>query len=94
MELFNLKGNVISSGNQYYFVFFKNKHIFEKTSTIAFFEIFFSRNLCHIETIQMTGLNIIQYFTRVSEQTLVTATAISCKIALILYDLNSTNQGY
>ena len=63
MELFNLKGNVISSGNQYYFVFFKNKHIFEKTHTIVFSEIFFNKNLCHIETIQMTGLNIIQYFT-------------------------------
>ena len=30
LELFNLKSNVISSGNQYYFVFLKNKHIFEK----------------------------------------------------------------
>ena len=54
-------------------LFFKNKHIFEKTCAIACSEIAFSKNSYHIETIQLTDFNKITFFTLsyVSEQTLI-----------------------
>ena len=48
-----------------------------------------------METSQLTGLNIIRFLLqRVSEQILITANAINCRIILVLYDLNKTTQGY
>ena len=48
-----------------------------------------------METSELNGLNIIRFLLQsVSEQTLITANAINCRIILVLYDLNKTNQGY
>ena len=47
----------IFSGNQYYFVF-KNKQFFENNCTIVCSEITFSTNSFHIETSQLTALQI------------------------------------
>ena len=58
-------------------------------------EILFSKNLHHIETSQLTGLNIIRFLMQsVSEQILITDNAVNCRIILVLYGLNRTNQGY
>ena len=84
------------------FLFFKNKHIFEKTCTIICLEITFCKSSYHIETTQLIALQIswpslICYdflLKGVSEQTLNKATVIDLRIILISYDLNSPKQGH
>ena len=64
--------------------------------------IFFSENTYHVKTSNLIAFQInwlisIWYnflLKGVSEQTLITVTLINCKIILVLYNLNSTNQGY
>ena len=91
-----------SSENQYYFVFLKNKHIFGKTCAIVCSEITFKSNSFHTEISQLIALQInrpvsIWYnFLQkgVSKQTLITAIVTDFRIIIVLYDLNSRNQGY
>ena len=82
--------------------FFKNKHIFEKSCTIACSEITFSTNSFYIETSKLIALQInwlisIRYdflLKGVPEQNLITAIVTDFRIIIVLHDLNSRNQGY
>ena len=74
----------------------------KETSTTVFSKISFSANSYHVKTSKLMAWQInwpisIWYeflLKGVSRQTLITATLINFKTILVLYNLNSTNQGF
>ena len=92
------------------YLLFQNSSDRDVTPSITFYYfyweheilIFFSKNTYHVKAsnwiaFQINWLISIWYnflLKGVSEQTLITVTLINCKIILVLYNLNSTNQGY
>ena len=89
------------SRNQYNFVSSKKSISLNSTCTIVCSETPFSENSYHVKNnisiaLQINWPIVIWYdllLKGVSEQTLITATVINCKIMLFLCKLNSTNQG-